>query len=81
LRQVSLDKTAKTRQLLKMAENGWKCWKWLKMLVYQDYHANLPSSIFSICQQFLPVSAIFSFRLIIGKRVRVKWGWDKVGLG
>jgi hypothetical protein len=26
---------------------------------------------FSICQQFLPVSAIFSFQLIIGKRVKV----------
>ena len=52
LRQVSLDRTAKTRQLLKKAENGWKCWKCLKLLVYQDYHANLPSSIFSICQKF-----------------------------
>jgi hypothetical protein len=40
-------------------------------IILKDYKANLPSSIFSICQQFLPVSAIFSFQLIIGKRVRV----------
>jgi hypothetical protein len=44
LRQVSLDRTAKTRQLLRLKE----------------YQASLPSSIFSICQQFLALSAIFS---------------------
>jgi hypothetical protein len=41
------------------------------LLFLKDYQANLPSSIFSICQQFLALSAIFSFWLIIGKRVKV----------
>jgi hypothetical protein len=30
------------------------------LLFKKDYQANLPSSIFSICQQFLALSAFFS---------------------
>jgi hypothetical protein len=41
------------------------------LLFYKDYQAYLPSTIFSICQQFLALSAIFSLWLIMGKRVRV----------